>query len=342
MNAGRWFSRMIFLLTASFGAMNAQAQDAVASQHLKISNIGNIILEPGNTVSLDFAKNTTHITVTQLRNDSSTNTSGTLRLEVWMSKNADFPGLPAVLVGWQVATYTFTGNNNGRLGPKQAFQNVDVTVPLSNLPAEGGYKVYLYVSEYSAPYCPDSANFCAVSNTTLTNFAYIGTRPTIIEFYNSNLDNFFITADPIEAAAIDNGGAGPGWARTGNTFKWGGSSYICRFYGSFKPGPNSHFYTVDPAECQALKSAQFPPNDPRRLTTKSWNFESLDFVSTPALTGGVNGTCVAGTVPVYRAYNNGFSRGVDSNHRITTNLSAIQQVVARGWANEGVVMCAPS
>jgi hypothetical protein len=51
--------------------------------------------------------------------------------------------------------------------------------------------------------------------------------------------------------------------------------------------------------------------------------------------------CPPGLAPVYRAYNNGYNRKVDSNHRITTNLGALQQVVARGWINEGIVMCAP-
>ena len=35
------------------------------------------------------------------------------------------------------------------------------------------------------------------------------------------------------------------------------------------------------------------------------------------------------------------ARGIDSNHRITGSLTAIQQAVSRGWINEGVVMCAP-
>ncbi len=161
--------------------------------------------------------------------------------------------------------------------------------------------------------------------------------PSVTEFYNTNLDNYFITADAGEAAAIDGGSAGPGWSRTGNTFNSGGSASVCRFYGSQSPGPNSHFYTVDSAECQGLKDQQIPTGDPRKLTIKSWNFESLDFVSTPP----TNGSCLGGTVPVYRAYNNGFARGVDSNHRITSSTTAIQNVVSRGWSNEGVVMCAP-
>ncbi len=156
---------------------------------------------------------------------------------------------------------------------------------------------------------------------------------TVAEFHNGALDHYFITADPNEMAAIDNGGAGPGWARTGATFPAGGPTAVCRFYGSQSPGPNSHFYTIDAAECQALKDLQAATP----ATDKRWNFESNDFLSTPP----VDRQCPAGTTPVYRAYNNGFARGIDSNHRITSDLAAIQQTIARGWSDEGVVMCAP-
>lgn len=155
----------------------------------------------------------------------------------------------------------------------------------------------------------------------------------VVEFYNTNLDHYFITADSNEAAGIDHGSAGPGWMHTGNTFKSGGNSAVCRFYGSQSPGPNSHFYTVDPGECNFLKQLQASTPD----TEKRWNFESLDFVSIPP----ASGACPAGTQPVYRAYNNGFARGVDSNHRISSSPTAIQEVMSRGWSYEGVVMCAP-
>lgn len=154
---------------------------------------------------------------------------------------------------------------------------------------------------------------------------------TVIEFYNSILDNYFITSDADEAAAIDRGSAGPGWTRTGDTFNEGGLVGVCRFYGSLSPGPNSHFYTASAAECAGLRQLQAvtPP------TEKRWNFESLDFFAgLPGASG-----CAAGYVPVYRAYNNGFARGVDSNHRITASPAGIQAVVSRGWINEGVVMC---
>lgn len=179
-------------------------------------------------------------------------------------------------------------------------------------------------------YCTTST--CGAGMLDAASAVAAVTPVSVIEFYNINLDTFFITADSSEAAAIDGGSAGPGWIRTGNTFKSGGSTPVCRFYGSMSPGPNSHFYTVDASECSYLQQLQ----SSTPATQKRWNFESFDFVSTPA-TGG---TCPGGTIPVYRAYNNGFSRGVDSNHRITISLAAIQQMVARGWNNEGVVMCA--
>ncbi|CAN5433645.1 hypothetical protein BH11PSE11_BH11PSE11_22640 [soil metagenome] len=166
------------------------------------------------------------------------------------------------------------------------------------------------------------------------NLDGISSGTPVVEFYHPTLDHYFITANLNEAAAIDAGSAGPGWIRTGNSFKSGGSSAVCRFYGSQSPGPNAHFYTISASECDGLKQLQ--ANTP--ATQKRWNFESLDFLSTaPA-----NGICPSGTLPVYRAYNNGFARGVDSSHRITSSASAIQEVVARGWINEGVVMCAPN
>ena len=155
----------------------------------------------------------------------------------------------------------------------------------------------------------------------------------VVEFYNTDLDNYFITADANEAAGIDGGSAGPGWIRTGGSFKSGGSTPVCRFYGSQVPGPNSHFYTLTSPECDGLKQLQaITP-----ATQKRWNFESLDFISSPP----TDGTCPAGTTPVYRAYNNGFARGIDSNHRLSSAAVAIQDVVSRGWIDEGVVMCAP-
>lgn len=159
----------------------------------------------------------------------------------------------------------------------------------------------------------------------------------VVEFYNSLLDAYFITSDPLEITAVDRGSAGPGWSRTGGSFKAGGDTDVCRFYGSVAPGPNSHFYAADGPECVDLFAKQLATSDARRATQKSWSFEIFDFTTTRP----TNGVCPVAMLPVYRAYNNGYARGIDSNHRITADRSAIAQVVARGWIDEGVVMCAP-
>jgi len=161
---------------------------------------------------------------------------------------------------------------------------------------------------------------------------------TVVEYYNPDLDNFFITADAVEQAFVDYGAVGR-WLRTRVDFKSGGVSQVCRFFGNaaINPatgkmfGPNSHFYTVIPSECNDLK-AIFDPQAP------SWKFESLDFKTTPMQ---ADASCPAGMQRVFRAYNNGNVRGVDSNHRISTSQAAIAEVVAHGWTSEGTVMCSP-
>lgn len=153
-----------------------------------------------------------------------------------------------------------------------------------------------------------------------------GAGQTVVEYWHAGLDHYFITADANEQAFVDSGGAGT-WVRTGATFKSGGTNPVCRFYGNrskVRNGPNSHFYTADYAECDWVKQDE------------GWWLESFEaFWVTPA-TGG---TCPGGTVPIYRAYNDGFARGVDSNHRITPDRAAYEATVARGWKGEGVVMC---
>ena len=158
-----------------------------------------------------------------------------------------------------------------------------------------------------------------------------------VEFYNVNLDHYFITADGAEQINIDRGSAGPGWFRTGdsfNTFAPGSPSTVpvCRFYGSVSPGPNSHFYTLDPGECQHLKDLQAtqPASQPR------WNYEDIAFANFATTAS----SCPGGTTPVYRYYNNGFPTR-DSNHRFVASRDADAFMVSQGWLYEGVAMCAP-
>src|SRR6059058_6118323 len=101
---------------------------------------------------------------------------------------------------------------------------------------------------------------------------------TVVEYYNTVLGHYFITADPAEVAGIEAGSAGPGWQRTGGEFgafrsstDAPGLSPVCRFYGTPGVGPNSHFYTADPAECAGVKA------------NAEWSYERIAFyIATPS------------------------------------------------------------
>nr|MBP8295396.1 hypothetical protein [Burkholderiales bacterium] len=119
---------------------------------------------------------------------------------------------------------------------------------------------------------------------------------------------------------------------------------VCRFYGSVAPGPNSHFFTAEHAECDALRARQLVPTP---AAVPQWNYEGPGFLVTPA-TQNDAGTpsCPANTQPVFRGYNNAFTpagkRPWDSNHRYATAPAAIDNLVTQfGWRNEGLVFCTP-
>ncbi len=172
-------------------------------------------------------------------------------------------------------------------------------------------------------------------------------KPVVVEyldtadFADSPGGHFFYSSDPAEQAAVDAGSAG-NFFRTGRQFLTGGNAPICRFYGSVTPGPNSHFFTVEVNECNALIALQVSPQP---ATVQQWNYEGLGFSTTPAI-AAANGAraCPANTLPVYRAYNNAFplsgpKNPWDSNHRLTSQLSDIAAMVAIGWRDEGIVFC---
>jgi hypothetical protein len=180
----------------------------------------------------------------------------------------------------------------------------------------------------------DGPGFGAVA-TLGTTFA------SVSEFYNVPLDHYFITADEGEKAFVRNGGAGAGWTETGEKFwawsptRTSESAYVCRFYGDPVRGPNSHFYSGSTAECRGLLDlqAKIPATEPR------WNSEGNAFkVSLPNSAG----QCPVDLVPVHRAYNDGFAKGKDGNHRYVLNRELLAPLIAQGWKEEGVAFCVPA
>ena len=147
-----------------------------------------------------------------------------------------------------------------------------------------------------------------------------------VEYYYSG--HYFLTAFQDEISAIDTG-AIPGWKRRGYTFKvqsglLSNYSPVCRFY-SVGVSRGSHFYTTFADECAWLK------------TEANWKYEGTAFYAQSA---GTDGSCLAGKVPVYRLYNNLLSGA--PNHRFTTDATVRAEMIAKGWAAEGVAFCAES
>ncbi|HZQ62080.1 MAG TPA: hypothetical protein VFC24_12065, partial [Casimicrobiaceae bacterium] len=152
----------------------------------------------------------------------------------------------------------------------------------------------------------------------------------IVEFHHATLDHYFLTADAAEIAFIDGGGLGSAWTRTGRRLRgWpaavdvNGAVDACRFFGTPGVGPDSHFYTVDTAECAAVK------NDP------FWTYEGIAFRVMPLL---ANGTCAPGRAVVQRLMKNASSvTGI--RHRYLVLTSDIDAMRNAGWVVEGPVFC---
>lgn len=164
----------------------------------------------------------------------------------------------------------------------------------------------------------------------------------VTEYYNTILDHYFMTGAEGEKAMIDQGLAGPGWVRTGESFLgWNlrtnpEASNVCRFYGSYVLGPNSHFYSDTALECRFLQELQeaTPDDIPR------WNLEGWAMSVLPRAASDQQ-PCPENAMPVYRAYNNGYALGKDSNHRYMTAPALLTEMQTKGWIDEGIAFCAP-
>jgi hypothetical protein len=176
-----------------------------------------------------------------------------------------------------------------------------------------------------------------VQNAPITaSFTVLPAPLTAVEYYWLASDHYFVSADPLEIAALD-ADRFPGWVRTGQTFNVLSSatpisgllSPVCRFYGRPEAGLDSHFYSASPAECQAVIDR----------FSGAWAYESGD-VLVAYLPDPETGSCPSNTTPLYRVYDN----RPDVNHRYTTSINIRSQMINAGWLPEGyglnaVAMC---
>ena len=161
-----------------------------------------------------------------------------------------------------------------------------------------------------------------------------GTELPAIEYYYAAWNMYFVTAISAEIAALDNG-TFAGWQRTGYQFNVYASAGapasalpVNRFFSTAFAPKSSHFYTASTLEYNTL------------LANPDWELEGPVFnIPLPAN----DGSCAAGTIPVYRLYNNGI--GGAPNHRFTTDANVRLQMIGLGWSPEGtgvgVGFCSP-
>jgi lysyl endopeptidase len=195
-------------------------------------------------------------------------------------------------------------------------------------------------SSCSAQHSPDYYSRFDQMLPKMRDYLAPGTNPpneaVVVEYYNSVLDHYFMTASPDEINDLDTG-AFVGWQRTGLRFlaytsQVPGTSPVCRFY--LAPGfGDSHFYSASPSECSSLvNNPQFP----------GWIFESGS-VFYIALPNPVTGACAAGTHPLWR-----FFHSAVTNHRYTDDVSerdilrADPAWIPEGYGPDAVTMCAPN
>ena len=151
----------------------------------------------------------------------------------------------------------------------------------------------------------------------------------VVEYYNAGFGHYFMTAQDDEIDGLDGGAYNRAFLRTGASFSaWAspaeGTVPVCRFFTVTFAPKSSHFYTADPAECELVKH------------NPDWQYEKIAFhIRVPAA-----GVCGAGTVPVYRMYNNGQTGA--PNHRFTTEVALYQEfTTTKNWSPEGIAFCAP-
>jgi len=97
--------------------------------------------------------------------------------------------------------------------------------------------------------------------------------------------------------------------------------------------PNSHFYSADPGECQWLKGLEQHDRAAASGAVLGWGFEGLAFRALAPQDGG----CPAGSIPVYRAYNN---LAADSNHRVVVDART-RSAMIWSWLDEGIAFRSP-
>jgi hypothetical protein len=206
------------------------------------------------------------------------------------------------------------------------------TITIGFVPTVTGPRSTELEVDFRASDSPGTLRVHRYSVTGVGGAAGAITATSAVEYYHAAFGHYFITAIPDEIAKLD-AGVFQGWTRTNQSFNVYTSSGVglvpvCRFFTTAFPPTSSHFYAPRGLGCEGT------------LINKDWQLEG-DVFFTPL--PDANGGCPAGTLPVFRLYNNG--QGGAPNHRFTTSQAVRAQMLALGYIAEGsgigVGMCSP-
>ena len=179
-------------------------------------------------------------------------------------------------------------------------------------------------------------------------------QAAMVEYWNPQLDFYFMTSREDEKSLLDNimdGSANSLWYRSSYWFKTDPfassiTSPISRYFvaGAAKAGSRgSHFYTAlnsDRAAITASGLERFTANC-QGLPNGTFCNEGVDsYVAIPVGTGS-SAQCFSGETPIYRVFRGAPRYVDDGNHRYLTNASIYSYMVNElGWTAESINFCA--
>lgn len=132
--------------------------------------MSNVVIKGNNFYSIQPSSNTVTLHADEIDNNS-LNSTGTLRLELWLTSAAW--NLGGSNTGYKIATDRLSGASNGVLGPNQYFANITATVPYNSHPPAGMYFVTLAVAEYSGATPNIDDGFVIDSTQTFPTFLFV-------------------------------------------------------------------------------------------------------------------------------------------------------------------------
>ena len=235
--------------------------------------------------------------VDRIENNSLSDSSGTLRLELWATTTQPPRGARSRVTSSR-SPIRLRRCRRIRSIPTSCAIRRGRHLPTDGLDRHGAHGIRLgelrdgrSLLHRRLGRLPELADVRRAVGPTLVN---------VIEFYHTGFDHYFITGITDEINKLDTGFFA-GWTRTGQQFKAfailgapAGTSNVCRFFSTAFGARNSRSYTLSASECLIVKG------------NPQWQFEAeVAAIASPV--GSVPGsrTCAAGYVALYRLYNNG-------------------------------------